>query len=382
MNLVSELTPEDYDYEAAIVHPDRVYEINFRVTSPQLQRLASAMQEPFPALTRLTLGSRLGSEAPAPALPEGFVGGSVPSLQYLSLYYIAYPALPKLLSSATDLTTLHLLSHPVYISPEAMVTSLSTLTRLERLSLKFRPPLSSPDWESQRPPPPTRTVLPALTWFKFEGISEYLEDLLALIDIPLLDYSCIVFDQLISDISQLALFMKRTKRFHALNEAHVTFDYDDLGVGSLLPIHMFDGKSGFKILCRGLDWRLSSLAQVFKAFFPSMYMVEHLYVYGPSVLPSRWQENLEWLKIYRPFTVVKNLYLSREFAPHVASAMQELVGGKVAEVLPTLQNIFLEGLQPSGPIQEDIQKFVAARQPSGNPITVSVWERPVWRRTR
>jgi hypothetical protein len=40
-----------------------------------------------------------------------------------------------------------------------------------------------------------------------------------------------------------------------------------------------------------------------------------------------------------------------------------------------LQNIFLEGLQPSGPVQEGIVKFVAARQLSGHPITVSLWER-------
>jgi hypothetical protein len=45
------------------------------------------------------------------------------------------------------------------------------------------------------------------------------------------------------------------------------------------------------------------------------------------------------------------------------------------EVLPALQNIFLEGLQPSGPVQEDLGKFVAARQLSGHPIAVSPWER-------
>jgi hypothetical protein len=44
-------------------------------------------------------------------------------------------------------------------------------------------------------------------------------------------------------------------------------------------------------------------------------------------------------------------------------------------VLPTLQNIFLEELQQSVPVQEAIGTFVVARQLSGYPVTVSRWER-------
>jgi hypothetical protein len=43
------------------------------------------------------------------------------------------------------------------------------------------------------------------------------------------------------------------------------------------------------------------------------------------------------------------------------------------EVLPSLQNIFIEGLEPVGPLQENIGHFVAARQLSGRPVTISVW---------
>jgi hypothetical protein len=46
---------------------------------------------------------------------------------------------------------------------------------------------------------------------------------------------------------------------------------------------------------------------------------------------------------------VKNLYLSKEFAPGIAAALQELVGARITEVLPSLQNIFVEGLEPLGP---------------------------------
>ncbi len=115
--------------------------------------------------------------------------GSAPRLQYLRLERVPIPGLPKLLLSATDLVHLSLcrIPHSGYISPEAMVTCLSTLPRLERLYLKFESPRSRPNREGRRPPPPTRSVLPALIMVHFTGVSKYLEDLVARIDSPLLD---------------------------------------------------------------------------------------------------------------------------------------------------------------------------------------------------
>ena len=60
-----------------------------------------------------------------------------------------------------------------------------------------------------------------------------------------------------------------------------------------------------------------------------------------------------------PFASVINLYLSMRVAPRIVAALQELVGARSMEVLPTLQNIFLEELQPSDPVQEGVGKFVA-----------------------
>jgi hypothetical protein len=69
-----------------------------------------------------------------------------------------------------------------YVSPAAMVTCPSVLTRLESLRIGYR---SCPHQKRQLPPPPpTRTLLPVLIEFGFIGTSEYLEDLVAQIDIP------------------------------------------------------------------------------------------------------------------------------------------------------------------------------------------------------
>jgi hypothetical protein len=48
--------------------------------------------------------------------------------------------------------------------------------------------------------------------------------------------------------------------------------------------------------------------------------------------------------------------------PRIAPTLQELVGERVIEVLPALQCLFLDKLHPSGTVQEEIVKFVNARQ--------------------
>ena len=68
---------------------------------------------------------------------------------------------------------------------------------------------------------------------------------------------------------------------------------------------------------------------------------------------------------------LKNLYVSEEFVPSIVSALPELVEDQTTEILPILQNIFLEGRRPSGHIQKHIKQFVAARQLTGHPTTVS-----------
>ena len=376
--------PEDYNFDAAAVHRNRVCEISLNyLTSRQLQRLASAMQEQLPALIHLKLGCEVHYNPSTIALPDAFLDGSAPQLQSLELNSIAFPALQKLLSSATHLVHLKLwdIPHSGYFSPEAIVARLAVLVNLKSLIIGFKSPLSRPDRRSQRLPPKTRTVLPALTRFEFRGVSEYLDDFVSRIDAPLLDSIWITFfHQLIFDVPQLSQFMRRPARVGALEEAHVDFNHSDVQVGSLPPSQTFDDKSRLRISCRKADWQLSSLAQVFTSVFPSVYMVERLYIYGSQYLPSRWQddiENIQLLEIFQLFAAVKDLYVSWNFVRCIAFALQELDEERVVDVLPALERVFLEDFQssirPSRPVQEAIGKFIAARQLLGHPIAVSDW---------
>jgi hypothetical protein len=156
----------------ALEHNDRVCQIDLmHVINPELEEFLAAMQQPFPALTKLSLWQGWLKDEDEmiemPVIPESFLGGSAARLQYLYLERIPFPGLPKLLLSATDLVTLSIwgIPHSGYISPEAMVRCLTTLTRLDSLELGFKSPLSRPVRASRRPHPPTRSTLPTLTAF-------------------------------------------------------------------------------------------------------------------------------------------------------------------------------------------------------------------------
>ncbi len=133
------------------------------------------------------------------------------------------------------------------------------------------------------------------------------------------------------------------------------------------------GDSAIEISFIEPDRQLSSIVQVCNSCLPPLSTIEYLYIrhqFSQLVWENDGIENTLWLEVLLPFPAVKNLYLSEDFAPGIAASLQEIVG---TEVLPSLQNILVEGLEPSGPFQESIGQFVAARELLGHPITISVW---------
>jgi hypothetical protein len=358
---------------------DRVCQILLGLPASQWENVfkLAVMQEPFPELTALCLDS---SGESVTVLPDSFLGGSAPRLQHLQLERISFPRLTKLLLSAAHLVRLQLddIPHSGYISPEEMVTALSTLTSLEGLWLRFVSPQSRPDQASQRPPPSTRSILPVFTWLKFEGASEYLEDLVARIDAPRLDVVHITFfDQTVYDTPQFIQFISRTPMLTAFEKARVDFTADGTCVelSSQMSGQMLLDVSTPEMYTM-LDWYLSSLVRVCTSCLPPLSTLEDLYLddapYSLLILKNNADSTL-WLEILRPFAAVKNLYLSEKFAPCIASALQELAGGRATEVLPSLQNIFWEGLKSHGPVRDAIWQFVAARQVTSHPVSISRW---------
>ena len=333
----------------------------------------AAMQVPFPELTDLAIESYDGSVA---FFSDSFLGGLTPRLKTLRLTRIPFPGLPNFLSSAPHLIDLHLLNIPYsgYIPSEVMVAALSTLTSLVSLKLEFEFPRSHSDPASQHL---TRTVLPALQEFWFIGDNEYLEDLMTRIDAPRLNILYITFfDLILFDTPQFTQFINRTPTLKAFKRAHIAFDSNEAGasLSSQTSGHRLD----VRIPCGELNWQLLSLKRIFTSSLPPLSTPEDLYISEINDLELDWLETIDstlWLELLHSFSAVKNLYLSKEVAPHVVPVLQEHVGGSTTEVFPSLQNIFLEDLQPSRIVQEGVEQFVATRQVTSHPVAVSYWDR-------
>ncbi|KAI0270303.1 hypothetical protein BGY98DRAFT_264291 [Russula aff. rugulosa BPL654] len=224
---------------------------------------------------------------------------------------------------------------------EAMATCLFVLTSLESLRLEFESPQSSPDQENRRSPPRTLPVLPALSFFSFKGVNEYLEELVARVDTP-------------------RLYQFRSSTLRAPNKAHVFFDSQTAWI-KLQP--QASNEEYFEICATSS---------------PLFFTTENLFISEGYDAPLDWKggiENIEWLELLLPFTAVKNLYLSKQFAPRIAPVLQEMTVGGTTEVLSTLQNLYLEGFQPSESVEEGIERFISARQLADHPVAVSVWDR-------
>lgn len=79
-------------------------------------------------------------------------------------------------------------------------------------------------------------------------------------------------------------------------------------------------------------------------------MVEQVYVDEDRFSKQYWQDDIDdtqWLKLFQPFTAVKNLYTSKKSLSCIATALQDLSEERVTEVLPTLESLFLEDFRPS-----------------------------------
>jgi hypothetical protein len=259
------------------------------------------------------------------------------------------------------------------------------LTSLEELKLQFHSPQSFPDQESRPPPPPTRSVLPALKTFWFKGVNEYLEELVARIDTPRIDRLLTTFFNDINfNTPELNQFISRTLTLGAYDEARLIFHRRGAQVRlcQFQPERSDHRIAEVHILCQVSDWQLSSLAQICTLSLHPLLAMENLYIHDDLDSPPNWTddiENTEWLNLLLPFTAVKNLYLSKQISPRIAPALQELAGARTTEVLPALKNVLLEGFQPSEPVQEGIAQFISARRLTNHPVATSVWDRDLVR---
>ena len=204
------LDDEDLDNVlAAVEHSNRICEIYIGdVSDYALERITAVMRRPFPEMTVCILASFCQIVMD---LPDLFLGGSAPRLEWLMLEGIPFWALPSLLSTATNIYCLRLHDIPAsgYIPIEAMVDCLSLMTRLEELVIKFRSSHPLVDRTRRHLPPSTSAVLPRLSRRSLCCEAEYLEDFFTSIKASLQYHVHIEFlTPGIFDVSRVSMFIQ------------------------------------------------------------------------------------------------------------------------------------------------------------------------------
>jgi hypothetical protein len=383
-------TPEDEDnVVSTLEYTARIHNIEIHAGAPLIKKAVSAMRKSFPALIRLDLLSYSSESDSFPVIPRKFLGGSIPHVQYLHLQNISFPHLTTFLLSARSLITLTLNHIPPngYILPEVMAKCLATLTNLTTFSISCYEETSPSDQWQSRPDSQMRAILSALTYFSYKGHSSYLEDFLAQVDMPRVDYISIEYPMHQIQASQLSRFIERTENFKIdqLTRAEVVF-YDE---DPFFALGRPKGKSNqdnliVKILFDEayLETHVRAMVYVLRQLAPIFPNVDVLYARGFYVpRQSSDMDITEWLPLFRLFPAVEVLRLSGGAGVYIVSALEDTTAEMVTEVLPVLRLIRLvkDKLDnEDDEVDEDFwnestastERFLFLRQFSGCPVTV------------
>lgn len=359
---------------AALRRRDRVCEIDLVLQSTLMVSIVKLIQEPFQALECIRLTVKTALSLPMLA-PEALLGGSAPRLREIRLDGIGFPfpSMQQLLSSTTgNLVQLCLSDLPDTgdCTPDALVTSLSTLVRLVQLTVDFHSPNSPP--QSRECPPHQRVVLPSLSTLSYRGASEYLDQFAAQVDFPALTYLNIeLFNTFFFLIPRLCEFISRVDALKSPTEVMLT---PSLGFAALSFVQRGEpgrasGEISLDVLCDRLSWQLSSMTEILNHLSPLLSSVDLLTINKPYKMPSGGDvESTRWQGIFRPFTHVRTIHVFNQFVPGIADALakEDMATG----VLPELARLYLKGYRKSPSVVKAAKQFVAARRHAGRTVSL------------
>jgi hypothetical protein len=194
-----------------------------------------------------------------------------------------------------------------------------------------------------------------------------LEDFVARIDTPELHHFTIhLFLGLVFDVPQLQNFIDRAEKLGPITQATMILPHP-----SIYASNGSNPNLDLMITCAASDRHVYAMARVYSQLSPILLRVKQLSIIS-FLAQLEWTDDTDpapWLELLNPFISVESLYVSDKLAPFVATALG-VVGQRVTEVLPALQKLTFQGLQPSEPVEGSIKPFVAARQVSNHPIDV------------
>ena len=342
--------PEDDDnIMAGLKHCGRVSSISLTVTMSLLERLYQ-IEVPFSELEHLVLLSQDGVQL---TLPSTFRWG--PRLRSLHLTGIALLGLPELLSSSKCIVDIQLHEMPGigYFTPQPLLNAFAGMTKLQSLSLRLLP-----DTAFIVAPQPSgpRAVLPTLTCLKYQGTSECLNELLAVIHAPCLAVLEITFfDEPINSPSYL--LRSRMEMQMSYCRSDIIFSEHSFCISLTRSSSQ---RFRYQVFCEPFSQQLSFLADFCTRFPASVSLVEDLRI---CVTPSSsWQtdsDREEWLKLIHAFGGAKWFHLTGNsiFTTEIALALQSS-----GTVLRALHKLCIQGpVSHYAPLREAVALFIHAR---------------------
>ena len=361
----------------ALRRPDRLCEIDLHVAVSMLAPIVEMTQKPCKALEsiRITVETPTG---PSILVRNAFLGGSAPNLREIKLDGIAipFPAIQQVLLSTNNLVSLYLSNIPsdAYFSPYDLVTGLSNSVQLKRLTVDFFHSLPSSPSPSTTRPPPRRTTLPSLTFLYFHGASEYLDELVARIELPALcKFAIKLFNDIFFEIPQFCQLIPRLNALKSPVRAIVKHNVDSVGVyfeeGNLLGEETEDCFLGTS--CGQLDWQLSFVTQILSQLSFLLSGVDSLDIQSGDYLPTGGEdvESAQWLEIFQLFAHVTRVYVWDQLVPSIVQALA--TEDMTAEVLPELTLLYLSGYRSFPSVAKIVKQFVATRRLSGRSVSLA-----------
>jgi hypothetical protein len=364
------MTAEDEENAMlALSHRDRVHHIDLKMPAPKLRKFITAMNEEFPILERIYIDC-LTEEYPSLILPQTF---QAPNLRKLNLWYIALPLGSPLLTAPMGLVILWLgrISRSAYFSPSYILTRISLMPQLEVLGIGFNSPLPGRNVDRQLLDNPTiaHLTLPNLRVLVFQGVSAYLEGLLARISAPVLSVLQVFFyNQLTFTVPRLLQFMQTSENFvFSTVQLAFTRDFVDL----VADPHQEPWKRPFylRIMCKHLDWQVASVMQILITLFPVFSVVETLTLsHKEHKWSSEWHNEVDqthWRELLRLLSSVKTLRVQNELAEELSRSLHLEDGETSPQLLPNLPEIqHFDGCS----VGDARTSFINGRQTTGYPV--------------
>jgi hypothetical protein len=346
----------------ALSHRDRVHHVDLWKL-PNVDKFVTAMDDQFPVLEYVYIDSQ--TEV---ALPFTF---QAPNLRSLRLWMVSLPiGSPLLTTSVAGLVVLSLLDIPpsAYFPPSYILTRLSLMAKLERLSITFDSP--NRDVEGQSRQTPDMITLPNLRRILFRGTATYLESLVTWISAPSLRTLHVNL------FHHLPLRVPRLCRF--IQTEDLTFRAVQVTFGVLaISLHAVPWKSDTPLMLQlrcghlRLDWQVAATIQFFRTLSPVLSVVDHVaFSHEEDYLPSEWPDDVgrrQWRELVRPFANVRTIHVKDDLTSKIFPSLQSDDGEPPLELLPKLEEIGYFGGEDAW---DALAKFLNQRQVSGHPVSL------------